>query len=142
MLRTEGTMLDIGCQDLYFYSHLKPTYEITLADYDPIGENIEKQDIQDLDYDDNSFDIVLALEVLEHVPDPIEAISELKRVAKKQLIISVPNEPWFSFWRGMTWERQHLWAITPAVLKHYLGEPSFEKVIVLKRYYLGVWNYE
>lgn len=41
------------------------------------------------------FDILFALDVLEHVPDPLNALFELKRILKENgiLIISVPLEP-------------------------------------------------
>lgn len=52
-------------------------------------------DIYTLRYIDNSFDIVICTEVLEHLQDPKEALKELVRVSKKYLLLTVPNEPWF-----------------------------------------------
>lgn len=60
-------------------------------------------DIYALPYKDNSFDIVLCNEVLEHLERPQDAIKELIRVSNKYLLLSVPNEPWFrlaNFFRG------------------------------------------
>lgn len=51
--------------------------------------------IYHLPYKDHSFDLVLCLEVLEHLENPKKAISEIIRVSKKSAIISVPNEPFF-----------------------------------------------
>ncbi|MFC1656369.1 class I SAM-dependent methyltransferase [Patescibacteria group bacterium] len=51
--------------------------------------------IQNLPYKDNSFDLVVCCEVLEHLKEPKLALKEIKRVGKNY-IISVPNEPWFS----------------------------------------------
>jgi ubiquinone/menaquinone biosynthesis C-methylase UbiE len=140
--RRSKTMLDIGCQDLVFHQQLKKRYDITLADYEPKKSFIKKEDVQNLSFEDNSFDIVLCQEVLEHVPDPIAAMKELKRVAKKQLVISVPNEPFFTMFRLFLWEREHLWAITPKIFKHYLGKPSYQRKVFFKRYYMAVWNFE
>lgn len=136
------TLLDIGCNDLFFYSKLKNKYKITLADYFPKNNIIRKEDIQNLSFKDKSFDIVLCQQVLEHTPNPPKAISELKRVAKKQLIISVPNEPFFTFYRFLIWEKEHLWAVTPKILKFYLGKPAYENKIFLKTYYVGVWKFD
>jgi len=44
----------------------------------------------------DSFDIVTAFEVLEHLEDPEKAVKECRRVSKKYCLFSVPNEP---FWR-------------------------------------------
>ena len=38
--------------------------------------------------EDEYFDSVLCVEVLEHVPDPIKAIKEINRVTKKEAILS------------------------------------------------------
>lgn len=51
--------------------------------------------IYDLAFENNSFDAVICTEVLEHLEDPSKAVDELKRVTKKYIIISVPNEPFF-----------------------------------------------
>ena len=53
-------------------------------------------DIVRLPFPDASFDLVLAIEVLEHVPDPAGALRELARLATGQLVLSVPREP---IWR-------------------------------------------
>jgi len=42
---------------------------------------------------DNSFDVVTALEVFEHIPDVERAVKEVVRVAKNFVIISVPSKP-------------------------------------------------
>ena len=54
-------------------------------------------DLALLPFPDDAFDLVLAIEVLEHVPDPEEALGEIARVASADLIVSVPREP---LWRG------------------------------------------
>jgi SAM-dependent methyltransferase len=54
-------------------------------------------DVRSLPYPDNSFDLVLCLEVLEHLRDFKLALEEIVRVASKYIIISVPREPWFSW---------------------------------------------
>jgi len=40
-------------------------------------------------------DLVLCLEVLEHLPDPDAALAELCRVGRR-LVLSVPHQPWFA----------------------------------------------
>lgn len=48
--------------------------------------------IQDLPYKANAFDLIMCLEVLEHLPDSVfkAGVSELQRVADKYLLIGVP----------------------------------------------------
>lgn len=47
-------------------------------------------DIYKLPFEDNSFDVVLCAETLEHLERPEEAAKELVRVAKRHVSISVP----------------------------------------------------
>jgi len=49
-----------------------------------------------LPFADDTFDLVLAVEVFEHLPDPPAALAELDRVCSGHLIASVPFEP---LWR-------------------------------------------
>jgi ubiquinone/menaquinone biosynthesis C-methylase UbiE len=53
-----------------------------------------------LPFPDATFDLVLAVEVLEHLPDPAAALDELARVAKPGAgaLLSVPSEP---LWRAL-----------------------------------------
>jgi SAM-dependent methyltransferase len=46
---------------------------------------------------DDAFDLVLAIEVLEHIPGPEAALAELARVCSGTLVASVPREP---IWRA------------------------------------------
>jgi 2-polyprenyl-3-methyl-5-hydroxy-6-metoxy-1,4-benzoquinol methylase len=46
-------------------------------------------------YESGRFDLVLALEVLEHLKEPDVALRELARLTRGGIIVSVPNEPWF-----------------------------------------------
>lgn len=57
--------------------------------------DFDTEDIYNLGYGDNSFDIVICTEVLEHLTEPARGLSELLRVAKKTIILSVPNDPVF-----------------------------------------------
>lgn len=47
----------------------------------------------DLQFEDGSFDLVCALEVLEHLERPRDALAEMARVSGSSLLLSVPREP-------------------------------------------------
>jgi 2-polyprenyl-3-methyl-5-hydroxy-6-metoxy-1,4-benzoquinol methylase len=69
---------------------------------------IKQANIYELPYKDNSFDLMMCTEVLEHLEKPTKALEEMLRVSKKYLIISVPNEPFFmlsNFLRGKNLSR-------------------------------------
>lgn len=76
-------------------------------------------DISRLPFPDEAFDLVLGIEVLEHVPDPPAALRELRRVASRDLVLSVPREP---IWRAANLARgKYLGALgnTPGHLNHW-----------------------
>lgn len=64
----------------------------------PFAQRISQGDIQDIQYPDCSFDVVLMNEVLEHVPNELVSLQEVHRVLKVNglLILFSPNR-WFPF---------------------------------------------
>jgi SAM-dependent methyltransferase len=52
-------------------------------------------DAQQLPFADDSFDLVVCVEVLEHLVDPAKGLRELARVGTRHLLLSVPREPIF-----------------------------------------------
>ncbi len=56
------------------------------------GVDLRKGDASQLEFPDNSFDIVVATEVIEHLPFGIyeKTLSEFERVSRKYIVISVP----------------------------------------------------
>ena len=111
-----ANLLDIGCGEgfvsLQILQHF-PTFRIVGVDNSlkaiekakELCASVQKDnsaniifqrgDIYNLGFQDNSFDIVLCLEVLEHLERPHDALIEIYRVCRRQMIISVPHEPWF-----------------------------------------------
>ena len=60
-------------------------------------------DVRHLPFSPASFDLVVCLEVLEHVPDAASGLRELLRVSRDYVLISTPHEPFFrgaNFLRG------------------------------------------
>ena len=50
--------------------------------------------ILDLPFEDNTFDVVMSCAVTEHLSDPVKAMSELGRVAKKGGIVGITRTDW------------------------------------------------
>jgi ubiquinone/menaquinone biosynthesis C-methylase UbiE len=53
-------------------------------------------DVRRLPFPDDAFDLVLGIEVLEHVTRPEGALAEIRRVGRGAVVLSVPREP---IWR-------------------------------------------
>jgi SAM-dependent methyltransferase len=78
-------------------------------------------DARRLPFPDDSFDLVLAIEVLEHVERPGLALAELARVGTDRVIVSVPREP---IWRAANMARgSYLRDLgnTPGHINHWSG---------------------
>lgn len=102
------TFLDAGCGEGFVAEILlrqMPGLKLTGFDFNSESVELARQmnanaafveaSIYDIPFEDNSFDAVGCFEVLEHQVDPVPALKELARVAKKHVIISVPHEPYF-----------------------------------------------
>ena len=59
------------------------------------GLEIHQGDLYALPFEDGEFDLVLALEVLEHLEDPAAAVAEMRRVSARAVAVTVPLEPFF-----------------------------------------------
>ncbi|MCX4244481.1 class I SAM-dependent methyltransferase [Paraliomyxa miuraensis] len=63
---------------------------------------LEARDARELADDGRTFDLVMMLEVLEHIPDPAQMLPILDRLTRRHLLLSVPWEPMF---RGLNMAR-------------------------------------
>jgi 2-polyprenyl-3-methyl-5-hydroxy-6-metoxy-1,4-benzoquinol methylase len=81
-------------------------------------------DVGRIPYTSASFDLVLCLEVLEHVREPIPALEELRRVSSRHCLISVPNEPFFMISNLLRGKNVRAWGNDPEHL-HRWTAPQF-----------------
>jgi 2-polyprenyl-3-methyl-5-hydroxy-6-metoxy-1,4-benzoquinol methylase len=75
-----------------------------------------------LPFEADSFDLVCAIEVLEHLPDPAAALEEMARVARRSLLVSAPREP---LWRALNLLRGAYWRSlgnTPGHVNHWSAQ--------------------
>lgn len=96
-------------------------------------------DIERLPFPDGAADLVLAIEVLEHIPDPEAAVAELARVATDRIILSVPLEP---LWRaGNLLRGRYVSELgnTPGHLQHW-SRRSFVRLVSRHLDVLGVFR--
>lgn len=85
----DGLIIDALCKTGYAPIAL----DISLNALEHINTNMRVQgQASQLPFKDNSFDLVLACEILEHIPDSIFKIvvNEISRIAKKYIIVTVP----------------------------------------------------
>lgn len=73
-------------------SNLPESSKIITIDFDELRQPDIVMDATNLEFEDNSFDYVFLLEVLEHIPEPTKALSEIHRCLKVggKLFMSTP----------------------------------------------------
>ena len=107
-----------------------PDVEYTAADLEPssaalAGEaDIVAADITDQPWPDASFDIAIVSHVLEHVPEDLTAMPELRRVLAQDGIVFShhPAEPW----RECTFEDPSI--VTPAERERVFGQADHVRI--------------
>ena len=92
-------ILDLGCATGgYCVALTAEGYAMRGADLNPEYVRIARNHGVEADqvgavlpYADGAFDTVMIFEVLEHLPDPASLLREAKRVARRNVLITVPN---------------------------------------------------
>jgi SAM-dependent methyltransferase len=132
-------VLEVGCGEGFVFKALRehgvgcPLTGIDLSE-DAIAEARQRvpsatfavQDALELARAGRTFDVVLMLEVLEHIPEPERMLPVLASIARRALIVSVPWEPFF---RGLNLMRgKHVTALgnDPEHINHW-GRASFKR---------------
>ncbi len=136
------TVLEVGCGEGYMLEVLaeaRPSLELKGIDISQgavadakarLGDRatVTVEDARDLSASGESYDLVVMLEVLEHIPNPAQMLPVLEGLTKGPLLLSVPWEPFF---RGLNFLRgKHLmaWGNDPEHVNHW-GRRSFLEFI-------------
>ena len=80
---------------------------------------IRRADLLELPFEDDSFDLVFCLEVLEHLPDPGAGLEQLARVSRQDIVVSVSHEPWFRLGSLARGKYLKTWGNHPEHVNHW-----------------------
>ena len=97
-----GKGLDIGCGNGKFIRDMNSLgWQFEGVEFNPIAVDICRKaglkvfdgDLNTAAFKDNSFDLVSARQVIEHIPDPVNFMNEIARILKSggRLVIKTPN---------------------------------------------------
>ena len=142
-------LLDTGCASGWFISEINsrhPNFECFGVDVHKKAIEYGKKtypqisffhaDAHRLPFPQNFFDIVVCMEVLEHVVDPQKIMEEIKRTAKPNGMIIVSMDSGnllfalaWSVWKkfkGKVWQEAHLHKFTPGKLDKLFKKTGFK----------------
>lgn len=131
------TVLEVGCGRGYLAKRLAKKNKVTACDI-VIPEKLKsandsvkylEADIEALPFKDKSFDYVVTTHTLEHVQNLPKAVSELRRVAKKGLVIVVPKQRPYKYTFSLhsqffpyRWSLENAFGTGPSVTIKELGD--------------------
>jgi SAM-dependent methyltransferase len=93
------SMLEVGCGNGYFSYTFDRAFNLTCLDFSrnmlemhplPWSRKVVGR-AEDLQFDDDSFDIVFSGNLLHHIEHPLVAVREMKRVARRNVVLIEPN---------------------------------------------------
>lgn len=125
-----GRALEVGCGEGVIAAHLLRHWpQVVALDLPDSGLRGQWQDrpgpaylhadAHRLPFPDGQFDVVVAAEVLEHLPDPERGLAELARVGAGNLVLSVPREPIFRGCNLLAGRHVRRLGNTPGHLNHW-----------------------
>lgn len=109
------------------------TRVIELARENAVGRGLstslfETRSIYDLVASQDSADLVVCCEVLEHLEHPEAGLQALQRIVGRHLIVSVPNEPLWSVLNLARGKYITHWGNTPGHIQHW-SKDSFIRLV-------------
>jgi len=118
-------VLDVGCSFGRYTSFASECGKFTVGvdnDYNRLMEAKERgvvvvaADAAHLPFADNSFDTVLLFDILEHTPDDVAVLKEASRIARSNILLSVPKlDTYLRHDAGLTYHSY----IDPSHLRYY-----------------------
>lgn len=135
----DARVAEIGCGEGEIADRLHERWDdVTALDLPDAGLRREWQsrsgprflhgDATRLPFPDNAFDVVVSVEVLEHLDDAAAGLREYARVARRHLVLSVPREPIFRLGNLATARHLRDLGNTPGHLNHW-STPSFLRFV-------------
>jgi len=84
-------VLDVGCGTAFYFGMFENYTGIdnSLGMIEKSDANVVFGEAENLPFEDNSFDTVISLSAIHNFGDPSKAVSEMKRVSKGKIIITV-----------------------------------------------------
>ncbi len=144
ILPAKGKLLEVGCSTGLLLDKIRKAgwnafgvepndWAYKLAE-EKHGQNVVNAFFQDAGYANETFDAVVMLHVIEHIPNPVKALAQLNKLVRPGgiLVMETPryDTVWFNFLKGR--ERSvipgHLYYFTRKSLTEMASKAGFELI--------------
>lgn len=140
-----ATLLDVGCGEGAFLAQMaRRGWVVAGVDFDPAaaaaarathGVDVQVGTIDEVVASGRCFDVVTASHVIEHVPDPLQFLTQCRRLLNRggSVVLRTPNAAsvghrrYSQAWRGLEPPR-HLHIFTPAALVSAARAAGFDQI--------------
>jgi 2-polyprenyl-3-methyl-5-hydroxy-6-metoxy-1,4-benzoquinol methylase len=141
-----GKILDVGCAMGFLLEIAKDkgweTYGVEVSEYaakyaqKELGSNVFLGDINQADFKEEFFDVVIAWDTLEHVVRPVDFIKEINRILKTGGVVSIitpnvesiPAKILGSKWVEFKKPQEHFFYFSASALAQLLEDNGFKIV--------------
>jgi SAM-dependent methyltransferase len=140
-LPADASVLDAGCGSGRTMDDLRRYGAVHGFDLNPLGvdhargrghEDVTVARVEEIPFDDASFDLVTCLDVIEHTPDDVRSLRELLRVTRPggRLVVTVPAY-------------QLLWSSHDEANQHFrrYRRPQLRRAAIEAGWEPGAWTY-
>lgn len=151
-----GRLLDVGCGSGEWMDSMRTMgWQVEGIDFDENavaaarrkGLDVRTGTIDSQNYPENAFDVVNLNHVIEHVPDPVGLLREIRRILKPggKLVLATPNassichQVFGRHWRGLEPPR-HLQIFTPPSMLGALKAAGFSAITLRTLGSVYVWK--
>lgn len=148
-----NSLLDIGCCEGEATKKFNSVFKVGLDTYYPNVKKLKERgigplvgDAQNIPIKNNTFDCIVATELIEHLPNPENLLKECYRILNKngKLILTTPNK--YSIRRyiakiitGRTGNKAHLYTYTHNEIFNLLKKYKFNKIVFFPTTVEWIW---
>ena len=147
------TVLDVGCGDGTLLISIPSKFKVDIDVNTTYAKRILdkgcifiRADVTAPPFRDESFDLIIAGEILEHITNPLSALRNLMKIVKPEhfFIVSVPNDyAWIlgkilllRFRSIVVTLREHKHHRLGPILRSFLGKPLISRSLIFNEIYL------
>jgi hypothetical protein len=91
------SVIDLGARNQILKKFIPTNWEYTGVDKFTLEKNLNIDVERNFDLIKDKYDLVIALDIIEHLNDPINFFNNCSKISKKTIILNIPNVAYYQF---------------------------------------------